>query len=264
MEVSEWKEGWHLWDLLGHLTKVGAVASNNLFRGQANSDWGLLPGLYRREVNIFGNLKSTEDLYLIAEQQMLEAFFDRAALLLQNFPRGPLMDRIIAQHYGVPTQLIDWTIDPFIALYFAVHGGNPDNSCALFYLSPLTKLNTGVRNIDLPWRQKITLVEPPVVDDRVRAQKSVFTLQGFKGTSAFVPLDQRVLKSSKSGEGTHRDDEVHTIGKIVIPAERCQQILFQLLELGVDSSLVYPGLHGIGQRIADIANIQKYGGGQGY
>lgn len=258
--VSEWREGWQLWDLMAHLTKVGAISSNNLFRGQSDSDWGLVPGLYRRAVNIFSSSKSTDELYLLAEQQMLEAFFDRGAMLLPNFPRGLLMDRIIAQHYGVPTQLLDWTLDPFIALYFAVHGGNLEKDCALFYLNPLRRLNHGMREIVLPWRQKITLVLPPVVDDRIRVQKSIFTLQEFGGTEAFMPLDQRKLKFSKTGEGTHRDDEVDAIGKIIIPAERRQQILFQLLQLGVDSSLVYPGLQGIGQRIADIAHIQKYGG----
>jgi hypothetical protein len=159
---------------------------------------------------------------------------------------------------------LDWTLDPFIALYFAVHSGNPEKNCALFYLNPLSRLNSGTRDIEFPWRQKITLVFPPVIDNRVRAQKSAFTLHEFGGTEAFTPLDQRKLKFSKTGEGTDRDDEVHAIGKIIIPAARRQQILFQLLQLGVDSSLVYPGLQGIGQRIADIADIQKYGGGQGY
>lgn len=264
MEISEWKDGWQLWDLVAHLTKVGAVRSNNLFRGQTDSDWRLLPGLYRREVNIFSDSASKEELYLLAEQRMLAAFFDRAAMLLPSFPRGPLMDRIIAQHYGVPTQLLDWTIDPFIALFFAVHGGNPEKDCALFYLSPLKQLNSGARDIELPWREKITLVLPPVIDDRIRAQKSAFTLHEFGGAEGFAPLDQRELKFSKPEEGTHVDDEVHAIGKVIIPAERRLQILFQLLELGVDSSLVYPGLQGIGQRIADIANIQKYGGSQSY
>jgi hypothetical protein len=147
MEVSEWKEGWQLWDLVAHLSKIGALNSGNLFRGQTDADWGLVPALYRREVRIYSESATKAELYLIAEQRMLESFFDRAAMLLPNFQRGPLMDRFIAQHYGVPTQLLDWTIDPFIGLYFAVRGGNPSSNSALFYLNPLSSLNKGARQV---------------------------------------------------------------------------------------------------------------------
>lgn len=264
MEISEWKDGWHLWDLVAYLKEVGALGSDNFFRGQTDAEWGLLPGLYRRDVHIFSDKLSKPQLYLAAEEKMLDAFFNRAAMLLPNFSRGPLLDRIIAQHYGVPTQLLDWTLDPFIALFFAVHGGNPEKNCALFYISSLRGLNNSARDIPLPWAGRVTWVLPPVIDERVRAQKSAFTLQNFGDLEAFTPLDQRVLKVSERGKGTHPDDEVGAFGKVIIPAERRQQILFQLLELGVDSSLVYPGLQGIGQRIADLAHIQKYGGSQRY
>jgi hypothetical protein len=264
VEVLEWKDGWHLWDLVAYIAKTEDVRSSSLFRGQSDESWGLLPGLYRREVAISSDTLTKAQLYLMAEHQMLEAFFDRAAMLLPNFPRGPLMDRIIAQHYGVPTQLLDWTVDPLIALFFAVHGGDPTKNSALFYLTPLSRLAGGTRQIELPWTNKITRLIAPVIDERVRAQKSAFTLHSFGSGENFTPLDQRILKISKRGEASHRDDEVRTAGKIIIPAHCRQTILLQLLELGVDSSLVYPGLQGIGQRIADIAHINQYGGGQGY
>lgn len=260
MQVTTWQAGWQLWDLVAHLDKTEALRSGYLFRGQSDSGWGLVPALYRREVQIYSDELTREQLYLTAEEQMIEAFFNKAAMLLPNFERGPLMDRFIAQHYGVPTQLLDWTLDPFIALYFAVHGNSSEKDCALFYLQPRRTINSRQPNINLPWRGPVTLVTPPTIDERVRTQKSAFTLQQFGGNNDFVPLDARNLKISKSGEGTHESDEVNAVGKVVIPAERRKQILLQLIKLGVDSSLVYPGLQGIGQRIADIAHLQKYGG----
>ncbi|MCI2393816.1 FRG domain-containing protein [Aliiroseovarius sp. N1F302] len=259
MDVSEWENGWQLWDLISHLKDSAVVGPTNLYRGQSDAEWGLTPALYRREVHIFSEQLSKAELYLRAEEAMLRAFFDQGALLLPDFQRAPFIDRFVAQHYGVPTQLLDWTLDPLIALFFAV-SGDPEKDCALFYMQPLSRVWSDRTNIKLPWDGKIAALKPPVLDDRIRTQKSFFTVQSFQGADTFLPLDQRALKVSKKNEGTHPNDEVSTFGKVIVPARRKQQVLFQLLQLGIDSSLVYPGLQGIGQRIADIANIQKYGG----
>ncbi len=260
MEITEWGKGWQLWDLISHLKDSGVVGPANLYRGQSNADWGLTPALYRREVNIFNDQLSKAELYLLAEEAMLRAFFDQGALLLPKFQRTPLIDRIVAQHYGVPTQLLDWTLDPLIALFFAVSGGDPEKDCALFFIEPLSRVWSDQTDIKLPWKGKIAGLKPPVLDDRIRTQKSFFTVHSFQGVDKFLPLDQRKLKVSNKSEGTHPKDEVSAFGKVVIQASRRQQVLFQLLQLGIDSALVYPGLQGIGQRIADIAHIQKYGG----
>lgn len=50
------------------------------------------------------------------------------------------------------------------------------------------------------------------------------------------------------------------MGKIIIPHERKKQIYLQLMKMGVDAGLVYPGLQGIGTRIAARAHLQNYGG----
>lgn len=258
MIETVWEEGWHLWDLISHFNKIGGLTSSLIYRGQRDASWGLLPGLYRREVNIFGSI-SLEDRYLLAEQRMLDHFFERAYLLLPGFSRGPIVDRIVAQHYGVPTQLLDWTIDPFIAMFFACQETGASSDGAIFYIQPLRSLL--VQNpINLPFKGKITLLRPPILDERIKMQKSVFTLQSFGSEADFVPVDSRLLKFSAPSEGTDQRDEVGKIGKIVIPSSKKRQIRFQLLQLGVDSSLLFPGLQGIGERIADYAEIQSYGG----
>jgi hypothetical protein len=190
---------------------------------------------------------------------MIDTFFDRGMLMLPRFPRNDLLDRIIAQHYAVPTQLLDWTLDPFIGLYFATQDIKNEADGALYYIRPLRLIDSS-SDVYFPFTDNIAQVNPPILDQRVGSQKSVFTLQSFGDGDTFVPLDDRQLKFSAPMAGTGHMDQDESIGKVIIPHEHKQQIRYQLMKLGIDSGLLFPGLQGIGERIASLAEIQKYGG----
>jgi hypothetical protein len=94
-----------------------------------------------------------------------------------------------AQHYGLPTSLVDFTVDPLIAVYFACHGGVDGDHVAVYWL---------------PFNHALTkdfLVEllPPWVR-RLQRQRGVFIR--LTGTSAALnksclrilfPADHRYL-----------------------------------------------------------------------
>ncbi len=86
-----------------------------LFRGCGDADWTLTTTFDRR----FGSLPAAKRLRLWA--RMLQSF--RAACEERGVADSVLRDdtRLLAfgQHHGLPTRLLDWSLSPYIAAFFA-------------------------------------------------------------------------------------------------------------------------------------------------
>ncbi|RJO74293.1 MAG: FRG domain-containing protein [Myxococcales bacterium] len=109
-------------------------ATRYYFRGLPCANYELIPKLLREEF-----LGPLSKLYCESEPVKLQA------LLLQRFVRyassyyrdgtlGTLRDNFsewlcVAQHNGLPTLLLDWTLNPLVGLYFAVSKCDDKDGC---------------------------------------------------------------------------------------------------------------------------------------
>lgn len=249
-------------ELFGLIEKVPG-AHSHLFRGQSDSSWGLSPSLYRLTPNIVtGSIKRNYDAL---ENTLIERFFQEGLPYLPPISRSYANNRALAQHFGVPTRLLDWSEDPLVATFFAVDRWEAETDSAIFVLVP--EIRWSAEDIDnarladafelSPYSEyQTSAFRPPAIDRRIPAQRSVFTLHPHEPSDEpFVPLDRR---SEIGGRISNPNGTVRGFAKITIPKAIKRQLLHRLMQIGVDRRNLFPGLDGVGADVAARARTGQW------
>jgi type I restriction enzyme M protein len=206
-----------------------------VFRGVSNKDYKLIPKIGRR-INSENNIA-----LLKTEQSMFDIFKRQAHPHLTYTPRNDYEWLTLAQHHGLPTRLLDWSLNPLVALYFAVERGK-ENDGALYALKADKKLPNHIIKKDKPFEIKINgggelnvcKYLPTLVTKRIVAQEGLFTIH------------------SNSKLTTHLGDCLRDgweIEQFIIPHSIKEDIKHTLYRLGFHRSFLFQDLDSLANHI---------------
>lgn len=195
-----------------------------LFRGQADSSWRLTSSFDRR----YGSCSWT--LRQQIESDLLINFRDNCIRHLGDSfvdNLGDIQLKNLAQHYGIPTRLLDWTDSPFIAAYFAFSGvSNRTGSVAIWALS--TEHEIWQSNIGVKIHKEVL-----ANNERQKHQLGCFTELNAPQSSVDEFVD--VASEGRSGDALIR---------MIIPAGEYKQAMSELDAMNINASTIFGGLEG--------------------
>ena len=144
-----------------------------LFRDQS-ADWPMLPKVARIDAD-----RPLPD----AEREMLRVFKQQSLPFLNATPSTTWDWLALAQHYGLATRPLDWTLNPLVALWFTVRKPPKSGSNGVVWIFRPNH-DDFAQEFDDPFSGDRTKVfRPNHVTDRIRVQSGYFTVHKFVGSA---------------------------------------------------------------------------------
>lgn len=201
---------------------VEGISRATLCRGVSDKSYELVPSLFRGPEGKNPNIE---------EYNLLWLFKTQARPHLDAIPQSTLEWLVVAQHHGLPTRLLDWSLSPLVAAFFAVQKHDDLSGAVYVFDAPAYKKE---EELDLSQLTTTSVIMPSHTTRRVTAQFGMFTVH---------PTNERVLRGNR-------------IRKIIIPAKYKAYFREVLAKYGVNAATMFPDLDGLCRYIRDLKGFE--------
>ena len=199
---------------------------NAIFRGVKSVDYQLKPSVGRMRFIRRDPMMETDRRE--AEMFMFGRFKRRAIPYLEFTPEDDWDWLTLAQHHGLPTRLLDWTLNPLVAAYFAVEDDSFGDSDGVIYACETIPAVNREKSPNPFHVKSIRTFVPKHITRRLSAQDGLFTIH---------PAPTKELKGSKD------------IDKLIIEKSIRHEIKEILYRYGIHRASLFPDLDGLASHI---------------
>jgi hypothetical protein len=212
---------------------TGLEPARYIFRGQESNQWKLRTAFHRT---------GRANLRRFMRQDVAALYRHLTGLTSHRFdlenPHDYAAFLALVQHHGYPTPLLDWTLSPFIAAYFAFR--NPtlgtrleSTSVRINVFSALDWNRIFERAVALaPAFRYLTILEPLALNN-----PRVLPQQGLSLVTNIDDLEKYIID-----QGTNQ--KVQFLSAIDITTSERPKVLKELALMGINAGSLFPGLDG--------------------
>ena len=266
IEEINLKNAESLWTELVQCQQKSKSNDEIIYRGHSNAKWQLIPAVLRPEftnrlLSSVGHLLNSEDQVFV-ELTMLRTFiyncdaagtpipndsvkfrekflsdksFDKYLPNLSVWPEEELFECLaLAQLHGLLTRLLDWTTNPYTAIYFAISQALSDLEWEEGEQLAIFAFNKGPHSNSYRGPIKILRVGGSV-SKNVVAQQGLFTIHpmqehpgeyaSIKNLEYYLPSDQSILK-------------------FTVPIHECLELYELCTQFGFNAARLFPTADG--------------------